>query len=109
MEFFESIGVTCRAREDGRVYPLCEQAAAVLDCLRAECAARGVTEQVDTAVTSIRPGKGGFLVETAGGNVSAGAVLVEVGAAGNTRQEALLAAEYLANAIIALADGGRIQ
>ena len=33
------------------------------------------------------------------------AVLVEVGAAGNDRQEALLAAEYLANAIISLACG----
>ena len=31
MDFFRSIGVNCRAREDGRVYPLCEQAAAVLD------------------------------------------------------------------------------
>ena len=34
-----------------------------------------------------------------------GALLVEVGAAGNTRQEALLAAEYLAKAIINLAKG----
>ena len=81
MEFFESIGVTCRVREDGRVYPLCEQAAAVLDQLRAECAARDVTEQVDTAVTALRPGKGGFLVESSGGNVSAGAVLVTAGGA----------------------------
>ena len=35
------------------------------------------------------------------------AVLVEVGAAGNDRQEALLAAEYLANAIISLACGAQ--
>lgn len=38
-------------------------------------------------------------------DLSAGAVLVEVGAAGNTRQEALLAADILAEAILALAHG----
>ena len=38
-------------------------------------------------------------------DLSSGAVLVEVGAAGNTRQQALLSAEYLAQAIIALAYG----
>ncbi len=38
-------------------------------------------------------------------DLSTGAVLLEVGAAGNTRQEALLAAEILSNAIIALSHG----
>lgn len=38
-------------------------------------------------------------------DLSPGAVLVEVGAAGNTRQEALLAAEILADAILDLAHG----
>ena len=38
-------------------------------------------------------------------DLSPGGMLVEVGAAGNTRQEALLAAEYLAEGIIALAGG----
>lgn len=38
-------------------------------------------------------------------DLSPGAVLVEVGAAGNTRQQALLAAEVLAQAILALAYG----
>ena len=38
-------------------------------------------------------------------DLSTGALLVEMGAAGNTRQEALLAAEYLAQAIIELAKG----
>ena len=38
-------------------------------------------------------------------DLSAGALLVEVGAAGNTHQEALLAAEQLAYAIVALAKG----
>ena len=38
-------------------------------------------------------------------DLCAGTVLVEVGAAGNTRQEALLAASYLAQAVISLAAG----
>ena len=38
-------------------------------------------------------------------DLSPGALLVEVGAAGNTRAEALLAAEQLANGILALAQG----
>lgn len=38
-------------------------------------------------------------------DLSAGGMLIEVGAAGNTRQEALLAAEVLAQGIIALAHG----
>lgn len=38
-------------------------------------------------------------------DLSTGALLVEVGAAGNTHEEALRAATYLAQAIVALADG----
>ena len=38
-------------------------------------------------------------------DLSPGAILIEMGAAGNTRQEALLAAEYVAQAILALAGG----
>lgn len=38
-------------------------------------------------------------------DLSAGALLVEIGAAGNTHAEALRAATYLAQAIVALADG----
>ena len=42
------------------------------------------------------------------GDESPGALLIEVGAAGNTRQEAMLAAEALAEGIIALANGANI-
>ena len=40
-------------------------------------------------------------------DLSTGALLVEVGASGNTRQEALLAAEVLAEGILSLAHGSR--
>ena len=42
------------------------------------------------------------------GDTSPGALLVEVGAAGNTRDEALLAAEALADGIIALVNGANL-
>lgn len=38
-------------------------------------------------------------------DLSAGSLLIEVGATGNTRQEALLATEYLAEAILSLSNG----
>ena len=41
-------------------------------------------------------------------DLSPGGLLIEVGAAGNTRQEALLAAEKLAEGIIALAEGTEV-
>jgi len=98
MAFFAEIGVVCRPREDGRVYPLCEQAAAVLSQLRAECAARGVEEVTEAAVSAVRPQKHGFLLETAGGVLAADQVLVTAGGAaspslgGVTDGYALLAA-----------------
>lgn len=79
--FFASIGVECRARDNGRVYPLCEQAAAVLDSLRLEGAARGVWEIPGSEVTGLAPEAGGFRV-TAGGDVyTARHVLVCTGGA----------------------------
>lgn len=65
MDFFNSLGVVFSSREEGREYPLCEQAAAVLDCLRLELKRLGVTERCEATVTAIRPEKGGLAVVTA--------------------------------------------
>ena len=81
VDFFESLGVICSSREEGREYPLCEQAAAVLDCLRLELKMLGVTEQCDTAVTAIRPEKGGFAVVTANETLRAKHVILATGGA----------------------------
>lgn len=79
--FFNSIGVSCVKRPDGKYYPRAEQAAAVLDQLRAETAVLGVTEQCDTAVQSIKKAKDGFLVGTESGDFTAKTVLVCTGGA----------------------------
>ena len=79
--FFASIGVESEVRANGRMYPLCGSAAAVLDCLRAECAARGVEILCDTAVTAIQPKDGGFVLKTSGEPISAACVAVTAGGA----------------------------
>ncbi len=79
--FFRSIGVDCLVRNDGKVYPYSEQAAAVLDALRLECAALGVEIRCDAAVTALRPLDGGFALSVAGESVTAQQVLVCVGGA----------------------------
>ena len=79
--FFASIGVESEVRSNGRMYPICASASAVLDCLRAECAARGVEVLCDTAVTAIEPQKGGFLLKTAGEPIETKLVAVTAGGA----------------------------
>ncbi len=81
VDFFESLGIVCSSREEGREYPLCEQAAAVLDCLRLEMNALGVREQCGAAVTAIRPENGGFAVLTAESTMYARHVIVATGGA----------------------------
>ena len=79
--FFENIGVSCTVRDNGRVYPRCEQAGAVLDCLRLTLDQLGVTVRCDTAVTDIVKNGDGFLVKTATDTIAADRVLLAVGGA----------------------------
>ena len=80
-EFFASIGVLCAPREEGRVYPLCEQAGAVLDCLRLELARLGVSERCDAAVTAIRRDKDGFSLTVGNETLRARRVILSAGGA----------------------------
>ncbi len=82
LDFFASIGILCSPREEGREYPLCQQAGAVLDCLRLELASLGVTERCDAAVTDIRKHGNGFTVSlSAGETIDARAVILSTGGA----------------------------
>jgi predicted Rossmann fold flavoprotein len=81
LTFFESIGVVCTSREEGREYPLCGQAAAVLDCLRGELKRLGVVERCDTAVRAIKPNKNGVSVVTDTDILTADNVILAVGGA----------------------------
>ena len=55
MAFFEGLGLLLREK-NGYLYPLCEQASAVLDVLRHEVAALGISVQYDRRVTGIQAG-----------------------------------------------------
>lgn len=80
-DFFASIGVVTVVRENGRVYPLCAQASAVLDCLRLTLDSLGVVTRCDTTVLSLQPQKDGVSVKTATETIPASRVLVAVGGA----------------------------
>lgn len=79
MEAFAALGVPCREEAQGRVYPYCGQASAVLDALRAELGRLGVEEYCAFPVTQIRKIAGGFLITSPAGEVRARAVLVAAG------------------------------
>ena len=79
--FFASVGVESEVRANGRMYPLCASASAVLDCLRAECTACGVEILCDTAVTAIKPQNGGFLLNTTNEPIETSCVAVTAGGA----------------------------
>ena len=76
----------CGARKgEGRLYPLANKAASVLDCLRAACAAAGVEERVECEVAAVEPPRAEgspFTLRLADGRFErAGAVIVAVGGA----------------------------
>lgn len=98
LRFYESVGVVCETRGDGKCYPRCEQAAAVLDCLRLAAAECGTELRCEQSVTAIAPQKGGLLIVTDKGDILADTVLVCTGGAaapslgGSTDGYALLTA-----------------
>ena len=60
--FFESLGLYTRQDEEGRVYPLSNQASSVLDVLRLECEHLNVKTLCDSEITSIKKQGRGFLL-----------------------------------------------
>ena len=81
IDFFTSIGVDCATRPDGKVYPLSEQAGAVLDALRLEAQSRGVEILCDTKVTALKKQGNTWCVTCESGQYTAKNVLVTVGGA----------------------------
>ena len=81
IDFFTSIGVDCATRPDGKVYPLSEQAGAVLDALRLEAQARGVEILCDTKVTALKKQGNAWHVVCENAAYTARQVLVTVGGA----------------------------
>ncbi|MBQ7455956.1 MAG: aminoacetone oxidase family FAD-binding enzyme [Clostridia bacterium] len=76
LRFFEGIGLPTRADAAGRVYPACNQAAAVLDVLRAQLTALNVRVETGTEAQALVKEADGWLVKTNRGPFRASSVLV---------------------------------
>lgn len=83
LAFFRSIGLLTRTDECGRIYPLSNRAAGVLDCLRFEVEKLGVDILCSTALEKASKTGGGFtcLCRTPGGaeTISAGHLILATG------------------------------
>lgn len=62
VQFFEYMGISCKAEDGGKVYPRSDQSSSVLDVLRYEIERLGIDEKVEAGVKSIHPGKKEFTV-----------------------------------------------
>ena len=80
-DFFRSLGLLLVTEEEGREYPLCRQAAAVLDCLRLELQGHGVREQCDANVTALTPHRQGWEVTSSAGTFVGRRVILCTGGA----------------------------
>ena len=62
LSFFDDAGLFTRADLAGRVYPMSNQAASVLDTLRNVCAERGVKEVTSCKITSLQKRGEGYIL-----------------------------------------------
>lgn len=62
LDFFSKAGLYTRCDEEGRVYPLSNQASSVLDVLRMECESYGAKIYCDVNVSEVTKNGNGFLV-----------------------------------------------
>ena len=65
--FFETIGVPCTADEEGRVYPMGNQAAGVLDALRLYVSEKGGEIRCDFDAVKLNSTKWGWKIDAASG------------------------------------------
>ena len=81
LAFFESLGLVCREEDEGRIYPSCGQASAVLDLLRLELMRLGIAEVCGCRVERIHRQDGAFRLDSPMGSIRAKSVIVACGGA----------------------------
>lgn len=79
IEYFRSLGLVTSEQYGGRVYPLSDSAASVLDVLRFALDAAGVELITGEEVSSAAKGRGGFTVFTASRAVDCDALIIACG------------------------------
>ena len=88
VRWFESRGVSLKAEEDGRMFPVTDSSETIINCLMSEARNNGVTVRTKTNINRIRPKKNsGFELELLkNGKENADAVVVATG--GYNREKA---------------------
>ena len=76
LSFFSSLGLFTFTDDEGRVYPLSNSAASVLDALRFECTRLGVTVFVSEKITDIKKKNDAFVI---GGRHTAKKIIIACG------------------------------
>ena len=79
LDFLCSLGLDCFEEREGRIYPRSEQAASVLDMLRAELERLGVSFISECRITSVRRKASGFELVHDGGLLQADKVIIACG------------------------------
>lgn len=79
ISFFNSLGLECKSDSQGRVYPYCEQASAVLDLLRFNARHYSVEEMCETELLSVTPTNGGFRLDALNKTIFAKKVILTTG------------------------------
>ncbi|MFA7674355.1 MAG: NAD(P)/FAD-dependent oxidoreductase [Clostridia bacterium] len=81
LEFFRGLGLITTIEQDGRVYPLSNHAASVLDVLRFALERDNIELFTDRAVLSLRKQGGKFLIDTNNRSIQADHVVITCGGA----------------------------
>lgn len=79
LSFFENLGLIFREEDEGRIYPSCGQASAVLDLLRLELARMNIPEICGCRVEGIRRTDQGFSMTATPGEIRARSVIIACG------------------------------
>lgn len=79
LSFFDSLGLVCREEDEGRIYPSCGQASAVLDLLRLELARLNIPEVCGCRIEKIRRDGSSFVMSSPMGAIKAKCVIVACG------------------------------
>ena len=102
--FFDACGLLIAAEpeEDGRLYPACGQAAAVLDALRARAADLKVQVRTDESCTRIEKTKRGFTAHTPGNAYPADRVILCCGSPAGGGSDSYSLATALGHSLVPL-------
>ncbi|MEI8089892.1 MAG: NAD(P)/FAD-dependent oxidoreductase [Opitutaceae bacterium] len=96
--WFAAHGVTLKTESDGRMFPVSDDSATIVECLQRAAAAAGVRVMTSTGVRNLKRSEQGFALElTSGEMLEADRVLIATG--GNKSSAGLMIAQALGHAV----------